>query len=123
MSATDLTRLKNEDLVVRFREHALKKSDVLLDSNTRAANRLVDKMYAIDQELRRRGPDARKALTALMDDPDIRVRYEAARRLLAVAPERALATIQAVENQHFMPVSAEAGMTLLALTEGIFKPD
>lgn len=80
-------------------------------------------MRAIDQELRRRGPEARKALAVLLDDDDMRVRYEAARRLLAVVPERALATVQAVANRHFMPVSGEAGMTLQFLADGVFKPD
>jgi len=122
MKRPDLQLLTNEELVARFRQLALDKSKYLLDSNTRAVNRDYEKMKGIEEELRRRGPEARKALAVLLDDEDLRVRYEAARRLLAVVPERALATVQQVENEHFMPVSGEAGMTLLALENGIFKP-
>jgi Domain of unknown function (DUF2019) len=110
-------------LVGRFRELALDKSKALLDSNTLKANRIFDGMQAIDQELRRRGPEARKALAVLLDDRDMRVRYEAAIELLAVVPNRALATIRAIANRHLMPVSGEAGMTLDRLEDGTFKPD
>ncbi len=119
----DLRQLSEADLIERFRALALQKSKFLLDSNTRPLRRNYDDMEAIDQQLRSRGPEARRALAALLDDEDMRVRYEAARRLLAVVPERALTTVQAIANRHLMPVSGEAGMTLDALETGIFKPD
>jgi len=123
MSRIDLRQLTNEVLAERFRALALEKSEALLESNIRAANRIFDKMHAIDQELRVRGIDARKVLIPLLDDPDMRVQYEAALKSLAVAPQRALATIQAIAKRHLMPVSGEAGMALQALEDGIFKPD
>lgn len=117
-----MNRLTNEELVERFRQFALDKSKALLDSNTHEANRIFDRMEAIDRELRRRGLEARQALAVLLDDSDIRVRYEAAIELLAVVPDKALATVQAIANRHLMPVSGEAGMALYALERGIFKP-
>ena len=123
MSITNLSRLNNSDLVERFRALAIEKSKVLLDSNTAAANRIYDRMEEIDQELRRRGSDARKALLVLLDDRDRRVRFEAAQKSLAVAPQKALETIKQIAASHFMPLAGEAGMALEFLADGIFKPD
>lgn len=123
MSRTNLSQMSNGELVERFRALAIEKSKVLLDSDTAAANRIYDRMEAIDQELRRRGPEARKALLVLLDDRDCRVRFEAAQQSLAVAPQKALETIKQIAASHFLPLAGEAGMALEFLAEGIFKPD
>ncbi|HYM17657.1 MAG TPA: DUF2019 domain-containing protein, partial [Micropepsaceae bacterium] len=75
-----------------------------------------------DAELRARGQEARKALVRLLDDGNTRVRYAAAAKLLAVAPERALATLKDVAASYKMPEAGEAGMALDLLDQGIFKP-
>ena len=122
MKTPNVNALSDSDLMAQFRQHALDMSEVLLDSNIRAENRLVDKMKAIDDELRRRGSSARKALLVLLNDEDLRVRYEAARRSLAVDRDIALKVLREVQASHYMPVAAEAGLTLSHLEQGIFKP-
>lgn len=119
----DLHYLGDATLVDRFRELALQKTKLLLDSNTLPLRRNYDDMETIKLELRYRGLESRKALAALLDDPDMRVRYEAAIRLFTVAPDRALATVRAIANDHLMPVSGEAGMMLDAIENENYKPD
>jgi hypothetical protein len=122
MSGIELKTLNNEQLVDWFRNRALYKVIALLDSDIPNVTKLYWEMEAIEDELRSRGMTARKALIRLMDDENIRVRYEAARRLLAVAPEKALQTIKHITATHKMPEAGEAGMTLSNLEKGIFKP-
>lgn len=122
MTSADLKKIDDRRLAERFRDAARAKSAALLDSDTRLANQLFDEMTAIDNELRSRGQAARRALLVLLDDGDLRVRLEAAQCSLAVDPERALATIKDVAASHKMPEAGEAGMALLALEQGIFKP-
>jgi len=122
MKHSDLSVLSNEVLVARFRDTALEENEALLDSDIVTVNRLVEERMAIDAELRVRGTEARKALLILLDDDDWRVRFEAARMCLAVAPERALTVIKEVKASEYMPVAAEASATLRNLADGIFKP-
>lgn len=122
MSSGDLRSLSEQQLIERFRQHALDQESALWDSNTRKYNRLYDKIKAIENELRARGPEARKTLLVLLDDPNLRVRYEAARRCLAISPERAMAALQTIVASHLMPVAGAAGMTLENLKSGRFKP-
>lgn len=96
---------------------------MLLDSNTDAYDRLYEHMEAIDQELKARGMEARKALLMLLDDEELHVRYAAAVRSLAVDRERSLAAIHEIVPTHKMPEAGEASMTLYMLEKGIFKPD
>jgi len=118
-----LQHLQDADLVERFRQLALDKSRYLIESNTQPLRRNFDDMKAIEQDLRRRGPESRKALSVLLDDTDMRVRYEAAIRLLAVVPDKAFATVQAIAKRHLMPVSAEAAIFLDGLESGEYKPE
>jgi hypothetical protein len=122
MKNTNLTKLDESALVAQFKDYALRTASVLLDSDVGAANRLYDQIEAIDAELRSRGTDARRALLPLLDDQDLRVRYEAAVRLLNVDRQKALLALKEVQRSHRMPVAAEASFALRNLAEGVFKP-
>ena len=122
MSKARLARLSNAELVALFREYAIMQERVLLDSNTRKYNKLYDKMAAIDAELRGRGLEARKALLTLLSDKNGRVRYAAAVKSLGVDRDRAIAALREIEAFCKMPEAGDAGMTLLHLERGIFKP-
>jgi hypothetical protein len=122
MSPNDLRSLNERQLVERFRHLALEQESALLDSNTRKYNRLYDKIEAIESELRARGPEARKSLLVLLEDSNLRVRYEAARRCLTVSPERAMIALQSIAASHLMPVAGDAGMTLERLKSGQYRP-
>jgi len=122
MSNPRLARLSNAELVELFREYAVMQQRVLLDSNTRKYNKLYDKMAAVDAELRSRGLEARKSLLALLSDENFRVRYAAAVKSLGVDRDRAISVLREIEASHMMPEAGAAGMTLLHLERGVFKP-
>jgi hypothetical protein len=122
MKKRNLKQLSEAELVADFRECALETVEAKLDSNRRRITRLFHRFHTIQAELIERGPEARRALLTLLDDPHLRVRYEAARRCLALDKDRALGVINEVVRSRKMPEAGEAGMTLLALEQGIFKP-
>ena len=80
-------------------------------------------MNDVDQELRRRGLEARLALLKLFDHPNMQVRLKAAKRTLGVAPEKARHVIEEIKKSQSFPQALEAGMTLRNLEAGVFKPD
>lgn len=122
MSNARLIRMNNAELVELFRGYAIQQQRVLLDSNTSKYNKLYDKMAAIDAELRSRGMEARKSLLTLLSDKNFRVRYAAAMKSLGVDRDRAVAVLREIATSHMMPEAGAAGMALLHLERGIFKP-
>jgi hypothetical protein len=122
MSRDNLKHMSDAALISEFRGHALEQEAALLESNTARYNRLYKKIKSIDSELRARGPEARKALLVLLDDPNLRVRYEAAARCVAIDRARAVSTLKQIVASRQMPEEGWAGMALWYLETGIFKP-
>jgi hypothetical protein len=122
MSGDNLKAMSEAALVNRFRAYALEQEAALLESNTARYNRLYKKIKSIDSELRARGPEARKALLVLLDDPNLRVRYEAATRCVAIDRARAVSTLKQIVASRQMPEEGWAGMALWHLETGVFKP-
>jgi hypothetical protein len=122
MTDADLRTLTDGDLVARFRICALNEASALLDSDIPRVTELFWDMRAINDELKRRGPQARRVLLTLLDDKNLRVRLEAARRLLTDDAEKALQTIKDVVASHQMPEAGDAGMLLLELERDIGQP-
>jgi hypothetical protein len=85
-------------------------------------NRLFDEMVAIEDELKVRDGDQRRELLRLYDHPNAQVRLNAIKATLAVAPEPAHRTLRAMADSREYPQAGDAGMTLIALERGIFKP-
>jgi hypothetical protein len=54
--------------------------------------------------------------------PNAQVRVKAIKNTLAVAPEKARQALEELANSKEYPASGEAGMSVWALDEGIFKP-
>jgi len=122
MSGTGLKKLSNGELVARFRDHALQQEAAQLDGDAGKYRSLYQKMKSVDAELRARGQDGRRALLPLLNEQNMRVRYEAAVKLLAIVPERARAVLEEIAQSQVMPEAGDAGMMLLNLQKGIFKP-
>lgn len=117
-----IANMTESELVELFRSYALEQERALLHSNTKKYNRLYDQMVAINEELKARGMEARRSLLQLMDDQNLRVRYSAAVKSLAVDRERAVAALQSVVASHMMPEAAQAESALDFLNRGIFVP-
>ncbi|HVM79117.1 MAG TPA: DUF2019 domain-containing protein [Stellaceae bacterium] len=121
MSTGKLSHCTPHELVEQFRSHALEQQSVLLDSDTRRYNKLFDLCTAIVNELKRRGPQALEALLVLLKDPNLRVRLEAARRLVDFAPSASVAALKEVEESQMMPEAGTAGMSLHLIEERVGK--
>jgi hypothetical protein len=79
-------------------------------------------MDALRQELKSRPGDQRRALTPLYSHPNAQVRLNAAKSTLALAPEVARATMQAIIDGREFPQALDAGMLLGGLDSGEYKP-
>ena len=123
MTNAGLEQLTIDQLVERFAEIGIAQDNALLHDQYAKFNRLYDRMQAVDDELRRRGRDARQALSRLYDHSNMQVRLKAATRSLAVAPVAARQVIQEIYDSKWYPQAGDAGMTLSALDDGTFKPE
>ncbi|HXP74412.1 MAG TPA: DUF2019 domain-containing protein [Stellaceae bacterium] len=122
MTGSELANLTDADLAKQFREYALEQQTALMDSNTNEYTRLYQKIERIDSELRARGLGARRSLLTLLQDENMRVRYEAACRCLGFAREPAVKALNEIVASHTMPEEGWAGMALENLASGRFKP-
>lgn len=110
------------ELVEQFAELSLSQFDAELHSDIAKENKIVRRTMAIAEELKSRPGDQRSALLRLYEHSNVQVRLNAARLTLAVAPEAARQTLEDIENSKEYPQAMDAGMSLWALDEGIFKP-
>lgn len=119
---TTLKTMTSEELVARLAHHAIEQDAKLLDNDTAAVNRLYDLMQDIATELKSRPGDQRSALVTLFAHPNIHVRLVAAKKTLAVSPLAARQQLEVIKTSGWLPDCGDAGMCLLALDQGIFKP-
>jgi hypothetical protein len=120
-----MTRLQNmtvAQLVEHFTDITLSQDDALHTNDHTKFNHLFDEMEAIKQELKARDGDQRRALLRLYDHPNVQVRLKAAKATLTVAPEAARRMLKAIADSREYPQAGEAGMSLVNLERGIFKP-
>lgn len=122
MNQSELQAVTTLELVERFVEITLGQDEALLDDDRKMFNRLFKEMRAVLEELKSRPGDQRSALIPLYKHPNMQVRLKAAKNTLAVAPEDAHEVIQDIANSGHYPQAGEAGMSLWALEQGIFKP-
>ncbi len=123
MKPVAFEKLTIDQLVDRFAEIGIAQDQALLYDEHKKFNRLFSEMNDVDQELRRRGLQARLALLKLFDHSNMQVRLKAAKRTLGVAPEKARHVIEEIKKAQWFPQALEAGMTLSNLDSGFFKPD
>ena len=133
MSGLDLNSQTNEQLVDMFADISRKlASELDVDDDGSAYNHSYKKLLAVKAILRARGPEARRALLPLLDyskspkpwgeAQNAWVRYNAAHELLAVEPDRAYATLEALASSAPSYQRFKAKLTLDRLAEGFFKP-
>jgi predicted restriction endonuclease len=122
MTSVDLRRMTVNQLVERFTEIALAQDEALLMDEIAKFNRLFDQMEAVKAELKGRDGDQRRMLLRLYNHRNIQVRLKAAKATLAVAPEAARRVIQQIADSREYPQAGDAGMTLVNLDRGIFRP-
>lgn len=109
-------------LVQRFVEIAIGQDEAMRVDDNAKFRRLYRQMEAIEQELKRRSGDQRRALLPLYAHSNMQVRLKSAEATLAVAPEAARRMLKSIANSGWPPQAGDAGMTLVNLNRGIFKP-
>jgi hypothetical protein len=122
MKRTNLRKMTVDQLVGRFAMIAVDQDDALLANDYAEVTRLFWQLESVEDELKLRDGDQRRALLRLYDHPNMQVRLKAVKATLAVAPPRARQMLQAIADSRHYPQAGEAGMSLLNLERGIFKP-
>ncbi len=123
MSGLDVHKATVEELVDRFAAICVGQNDALELDEISKFNRLFREMISIENELRSRPGDQRKALLPLLNHRDIQVRLQAAKMTLAIAPGRARQVIEAIAASNWYPQAGDAGMCHSRLDSGEFVPD
>ncbi len=122
MNQAGLADMAVEQLVNSFAAIAEQQDRADQDGDQRKVNALFQQLEAVEAELHRRGKDMRGALLTLYDHPNLHVRLKAALATVAVAPLAARQALETISASRRFPQAGEAGMSLWALDEGIFKP-
>jgi hypothetical protein len=122
MRGTNLQGMTVDQLVERFSSISLEQDRALRVGTIAKVNRLFDELELVEQELKLRDGDQRRALLTLYDHPNAQVRLKAVKATLAVAPEAARRMLQIIADSREYPQAGEAGMSIYNLDSGIFKP-
>jgi cytochrome c oxidase assembly protein Cox11 len=118
----NVSKMTVEQLVDCFAAIALDQAEAILMDDNAKFNRLFWQMEAVEGQLKARIGDQRRALLQLYDHPNAQVRLTAAKATLAVAPEAARRLLRALVDSKEFPQAGDAGMSLVNLDRGIFKP-
>ena len=122
MRSITLQEMSVDQLVQRFESLGVDQGRALLFDEIAKFNRLFDQLELVEGELKTRPGDQRRSLLVLYRHPDRQVQLTAAKATLAVAPAEARAQLRTISDSREYPQAGDAGMTLWALDEGIFKP-
>ena len=111
-----------DQLVERFIAIALDQDQAMLKDDNAKFTRLFWQMDAVEDELKGRNGDQRRALLPLFNHPSAQVRLKAALATLALAQPAARRTIQTISDFQEYPQAADARGMMRALDEGTFIP-
>ena len=123
MKRLDIAHQTVPEIVEQFQTLALAQGHALLGGEMAKVNRLYSKIDALENELKSRDGDQRRALHALYNHPNPQVRLEAANATLAVLPTESRAALQMIIDRREFPQAGHAGFTLLNLSEGRYVPE
>jgi len=122
MKRMPVHEMTSDQLVERFTTISLEQDDALLGDEIAQFNRLFDQKTAVENELKSRRGDQRALLLKLFSHRNAQVRLNAAKATLAVAPDAARKMLHAIEDSQEFPQAGDAGMCLINLERGIFRP-
>jgi hypothetical protein len=122
MKRFDASKATIDALVERFTAIAIEQDRALLYSEIKKYNRLYDQLVAVEEELKCRSNDQRRALLRLYEHPNWQVRLMAAHATLAIEPEAGRGLLEAIAASKHYPQAGDAGMSLDSLDRGIYKP-
>ena len=114
--------LSNADLIDEFVRAAALCGKASFEDDVPTMRRASYRMRALDDVFKTRDLAVRSLLLQYLQHPDEGVRYWSAKRLLPIAALEARACIQRIATG-IGPIAGAAGMTLLELDRGVFKPE
>jgi len=123
MSKPSLQSRTVDLLVERFAALCVEQSKAIDEDDNKKYERFFWQMIDVEKELKGRSGDQRRALVALYSYPNMQVRLAAAKATLAIVPQAARQTIEAIAASTWPPQCYDARNSLRMLDEGAFKPD
>lgn len=122
MRKAALDGLSTAQLIERFIAVSLEQDEAELLGDTYKMKPLYRAMVALEEELKARAGDQRRALLQLYDHPNTQVRLNAAMATLAVSPHAARKALDEIWTSKWFPQAAVAGMMIKALDDGTYRP-
>ena len=122
MKRDNLQDMTVEQLTRQFVAVVLDQDHAIRTDDNAKYNHLYRQMRTVEEVLKGRAGDQRRALLPLYDHANTQVRLAAAKATLAVAPEEARGMLQRIADSREFPQAGDAGMCLDCLDRGIFKP-
>lgn len=126
MSVDKLSEMTNQELAKQITVLSLSQYETTYEEDDSRAvpeyNRLYKAIDAISDVLRARGLGARRALIPLLQHANPQVRLNAAHQLLAIVPIEARAVLEDLAQNGPGPQRLSAGMALMHLDNGVYKP-
>lgn len=122
MKRVKLEKLSVEQLVQLFADLSVQQDMAMMAMLQGEINKLFWKIEAVEDELKARPGDQRSALLPLYNHKNMQVRLTAAHATLALQPQAARAQLEAIAASGWQPQAGDAGMSLLNLDRGIYKP-
>ncbi|WP_376988668.1 DUF2019 domain-containing protein [Bosea sp. R86505] len=118
----DLSVLSNEEIVQRFEQLCIEQYDAMDREERGRVNRLIWRIHALEMELKSRPGDQRRLLRRFFGHSNMQVRLSAAHANLAIDYPAARREIQDIANSKWEAQCLDAGMTLINLDNGIYRP-
>jgi len=122
MKSAKLRTMSVNALAELFTRFALQQDEAVLACDVKETNRLFWKLEEVEGELKSRPGDQRHALLPLLGHPNPQVQVKAAKATLAIAPAAARQVLETIAETCYGPQKLEAGMSLVNLDRGIYKP-
>ncbi|WP_165933751.1 DUF2019 domain-containing protein [Aquabacter spiritensis] len=123
MKSKPLSEMSESDLVNEFVSSAIIQKEASEKNKFSVYNKLIKRIVELTQELKSRPGDRRRDLLPLLEHENIQVRLMAANETLAVAPEAARRTLQAIKDSNWFPFAADASTTLRGFDSGRLRPE
>ena len=116
-----LQNLSTAALAERFVALALEQDDALLKDQIPRFSRLFHLLQAVEEELKARDGDQRRALLMLLEHANPQVRLRTAVATLAVAPDAARRALQQIVDRDDYPQAVDASGILRSIDEGKYE--
>ncbi|HEV7260060.1 MAG TPA: DUF2019 domain-containing protein [Bosea sp. (in: a-proteobacteria)] len=119
---TVLSALSSAEIIQQFERLCIEQYDAMEREEQARVNRLVWRVHALEMELKSRVGDQRRLLNRFFGHPNMQVRLSAAQANLAIDYLAARREIQEIADSRWGPQCLDAGMTLVNLDNGIYRP-